>query len=168
MKARQIGTVTLPARPTSGMALLPWCNGVNNALQQLRDRGIDVKGQGGRIYQQRIQFEAWIDGLDLVAHEGTIHLDTISTQREVAAADGDWYLEAKLVIDDTTGEITSGDVYWTQTTGTQTTTDYFALVAFVTVTAGVPDPLTFQQFAYGPLIAIVGGGLDTKWIAYLI
>ena len=45
MKGRNIGTVTLPRRAARGLELFPWCQDVNTALQQLRDRMIDVKGR---------------------------------------------------------------------------------------------------------------------------
>jgi hypothetical protein len=43
MKGRNIGSVTLPRMPRSGLELLPWCQEVNTSLQQLRDRIVDVK-----------------------------------------------------------------------------------------------------------------------------
>ena len=46
--AKPIGTVTLPRNARHGVDLLLWCQDVNKALQQLRDRSIPVRnGRGG-------------------------------------------------------------------------------------------------------------------------
>jgi hypothetical protein len=50
MNVKPKGSVTLPRRTISGMAVLPWAQEVNRALQELRDRIITVPsrpGQGG-------------------------------------------------------------------------------------------------------------------------
>ena len=41
------GTVVLPRRSRAGLNLLPWCKEVDTALQQLRDRGININPQRG-------------------------------------------------------------------------------------------------------------------------
>jgi len=163
MKARQIGTVTLPARPTSGMALLPWCNGVNNALQQLRDRGIDVKGQGGRIYANQFPFQLSITVNSLIGQAGTINGDAINTFTEASPIDGTWYMEAYVEIDGTTGDVVTTDVYFTQTEGTPSATDYYYRVASIDVTDGIPDITTINQYNYGPLLLMIVGGISDKW-----
>jgi hypothetical protein len=47
------GTVVLPRRSRPGLDLLPWCREVDAALQQLRDRGINIDprrgGRGGAV-----------------------------------------------------------------------------------------------------------------------
>ena len=46
MNVKARGTVTLPRRPFSGLAILPWCREVNRSLQQLRDRTTSVPASG--------------------------------------------------------------------------------------------------------------------------
>lgn len=41
-----IGPVTIPRRAHRGIALLPWCQDVNRAIQQLRDRKVPAGGYG--------------------------------------------------------------------------------------------------------------------------
>lgn len=84
------------------------------------------------------------------------------------AADATWYLQAKVVIDASTGEITSGEVDWVDTEGTDTATDYFQTIGSVDITDGAPNPETVQQFNYGPLFLYVYGDVLNVWTVSIV
>jgi len=162
MKARQIGTVRLPARPTSGMGLLGWCNDVNNALQQLRDRMVDIKGFRPFLYGT-LPFQVTITSSSLIAKAGIFCDESFADTIETAPANGVWYFQGLLVIDDTTGDKVSAAVEWTQTEGTDSSTDFYTTIAQITVVDTVPDLTSLSQYQYGTIVGIIHGGNSDVW-----
>lgn len=163
------GTVVLPRRSRSGLDLLPWCREVDAALQQLRDRGINIDPRrGGRGGSPPLPFQVTASASLLVAAPGVIGETSISGSvlEQASPADGTWHLVAKVVINATTGEVTSEAVYWNSSLPTDTTTDFHVSIASVEITAGeVTDSF---QFNYGPIYVNVGGGATDIWSVVIL
>ena len=104
----------------------------------------------------------------LIATPGIIGETSISgaALEEASPADGTWHLVAKVVINSTTGEVTSEEVYWNASLPTNTTTDFHVSIASVEITAGeVTDSF---QFNYGPIYVNVGGGATDIWSVVIL
>jgi len=99
------------------------------------------------------------------AEDGVFDLLPISDIKEIEPANGTWTLQAKIVINADTGAITSREVLFLDTPGTQTATDFFATIGSIEVIDGVPDPSTIIQASYGPIYNVLYGGADEKWKA---
>lgn len=93
---------------------------------------------------------------------------TVPETTQASPANGVWYLEAKVTINDTTGAITAVAAQWTATTpSTDTSTNYHAVLGEVEVVSGEPDPSTIINYNYGPLLVVVHGAAVNKWGAYI-
>jgi|LakMenE18May11ns_1017448.scaffolds.fasta_scaffold9828253_2 hypothetical protein len=164
------GNVTIPARPHTVGGLIGWARGVNRALTELRDRKIEgkvAKGKGVKPYP--FQVSATPDLLK--STPGLLGLVSIASIEEEDPADGVWYLFAKVIIDSTTGAITSSTVEWILTTVPEdTTTNYHLTIARVTISDGAVslDPAETAQYTYGPISVVVGGGQDSKYAVRLL
>lgn len=165
MKVRNGNTpIPLPEIVRNGDAITArWANGIRLALERLRDRTPIAVGFSSFGASDRFPFEISARTASIVAEAGTMSFTTIDSQIEEAPADGIWYLEAKCVIDATTGNIDSNEVYWTQTEGADTTTDHFITVGQIEVIDTVPDSTTIVQYNYGPLYVAALGGISAKW-----
>jgi hypothetical protein len=102
-------------------------------------------------------------GATLIASPGVLAGELQAETVETTPADGTWYLEAKVVINATTGAFTSTAMDWVATPHTNTSTDRYVVIGSVDVVSGVPDPLTISQGNYGPLIAVAHGGVSNAW-----
>lgn len=117
--------------------------------------------------QKLLPFEITVTGSELIAEYGVIGTTAIQQQKESSPSDGTWYLEAKVVIDATTGVVNqpSGvSVQWVSAETSDTATDYHYTLARVEVSSGNPDPGTIVQYNYGPILFQSAGGVDNKWI----
>lgn len=100
---------------------------------------------------------------------GLLGAVSILSQEKINPADGAHYLLAKVVINSTTGVITSSTVEWETTEPADTTTDYHRTIAVVTLTDGVVSgPPNTAQFTFGPISVVVGGGSSTVFAARLL
>jgi hypothetical protein len=99
------------------------------------------------------------------ARDGVFDGASLTNIKEYSPANGTWTLQAKIVINANTGEITSREVLFLDTPGTQTATDFFATIGLIQVVDGVPNPSTIIQANYGPLYNILYGGPNEKWKA---
>ena len=159
------GNVTIPARPHTVGGLIGWARGVNKALVELRDRkieGIPKKIRGKTPYPFQISASHAL----LKSAPGLLGGVEIDSQEEENPADGTWYLVAKVVINDTTGEITSSTVEWTTTESFETTTDYYLGIAEVGISDGAIQYAI--QYTFGPISVIIGGGYASVWMARLL
>lgn len=102
-------------------------------------------------------------GTSLIAAPGVLATVLQGQTVELAPANGTWYLEAKVVINATTGAITAATMDWVSTPSTNTSTDRYGVIGTVDVVSGVPDPLSISQGNYGPLIAVAHGGVSNAW-----
>jgi len=159
------GNVTIPARPHTVGGLIGWSRGVNRALTELRDRkieGVAKKTSGKKPYP----FQITVSPASLKSAPGLLGFYGIDAQEEENPADGEWYLVAKVIINATTGVITSATVEWTTTFPADTTTDYHLQIAFVQISDGVIDYA--EQYTFGPLSVVVGGGMESKWMVRIL
>jgi hypothetical protein len=159
------GNVTIPARPHTVGGLIGWARGVNRALTELRDRkieGVAKKSSGKKPYPFQISATTAL----LKSAPGSLGYYGIDAQEEENPADGEWYLVAKVVINSTTGNITSSTVEWLTSFPEDTTTDYHLQIAYVQILDGVIEYAL--QFTFGPLIVVVGGGVDSKWMVRIL
>jgi len=159
------GNVTIPARPHTVGGLIGWARGVNRALTELRDRkieGVAKKSSGKKPYPFQISATTAL----LKSAPGLLGGYGIDAQEEENPADGTWYLVAKVIINATTGSITSRTVEWTTTYPTDTTTNYHLVIAEVIISDGVIDYA--GQLTFGPISVIIGGGRDSVWMARLL
>ena len=159
------GNVTIPARPHTVGGLIGWARGVNKALVELRDRkieGIPQKSRGKTPYPFQISASPAL----LKSALGLLGGVEIASQEEENPADGTWYLAAKVVINDTTVAITSSTGECTTTDTSETTTDYYLIIAEVGILDGVIEYAI--QYTFGPISVIIGGGYASVWMARLL
>lgn len=112
----------------------------------------------------KLQFQASFGDDNLVAAAGTLGGANIAELTEEDAVDGLWYLQAKIVIDEDTGEILTQEMVWSQTDGPDTATDYFRTVATVDIaTTGGDKTADITQYNYGPFLVLPVGKTTAKW-----
>ena len=168
MKFRLQGSVTIPKRPSTVGGLISWARGVNRTLQELRDRKIvgTVAKKGG---SPPYPFQVSATPVLLKSAPGLLGSVAIDAQEKENPADGTHYLLAKVIINSTTGAITSSTVEWVTTVPVDTATNYHRTIAQVTLSGGVVSgPPQTAQFTYGPISVVVGGGFNTVWAARLL
>lgn len=162
------GNVTIPPRPHTVGGLISWGRAVNRALTELRDRkivGVTAKKGSETPYPFQISASPTL----LKSAPGLLGAVSISSQEKINPADGAHYLLAKVVINSTTGVITSSTVEWVTTEPADTTTDYHRTIAVVTLAGGlVSGPPNTAQFTFGPISVVVGGGSSTVFAARLL
>ena len=162
------GNVTIPARPHTVGGLIGWARGVNRALTELRDRKIE----GTRAVKNAVTtypFQVSATPALLKSAPGLLGSVSIASQEKENPADGVHYLLAKVIINSTTGTITSSTVEWVTTVPTDTTTNYHRTIALVTLSGGVVlGPPNTAQYTFGPISVVVGGGAATVWAARLL
>jgi hypothetical protein len=91
------------------------------------------------------------------------HPETVKTF-ETTPSDGTWYLEAKVVINANTGDITSTAAQWVDTQSTTTTTNFFYTIGYVVIaTVNNVQSFAITQSNYGPLYVLIHGTYDAKW-----
>ena len=139
------------------------------AVKQLTAR-IDRRRQ--LINQKKIPypFQISVTNTLLKSAPGLLGEVEIASQEEENPADGTWYLVAKVIINATTGAITSSTVEWTTTVPADTTTNYHLTIANLEILDGqsyteINGP---RQFTYGPISVVVGGGRDSKWMVRML
>jgi len=170
MKFRLQGSVTIPKRPSTVGGLISWARGVNRTLQELRDRkivGIIAKGASS-VTPYPFQVSATPDLLK--SAPGLLGSVSIASQEKENPADGFHYLLAKVIINSTTGAITSSTVEWVTTIPSDTTTNYHRTIAKVKILDGAVslDPAETAQYTYGPISVVVGGGFNSVWAVRLL
>ena len=154
MKFRLQGSITIPKRPSTVGGLVGWARGVNRTLQELRDMkivGAVTKGSRRKPYP----FEVSANGALLKSKPGLLGSVSIDSIEEVDPEDGVWYLFAKVIINSTTGAITSSTVEWIKTTvPADTTTNYHLTIAKVTILDGIvsTDPADAGYQAGGQVV----------------
>lgn len=176
----------LPNEPVHGQPLLPWARDLLRYLRATRITGIPgyllkespngtvaepVTSQPIITADQRLPFQISATKVSsggsvvpaLRAEAGLFGTDTFAALIEPSPDDGDWFLQAQITINATTGAITASDVYWSPTEDTDTSTDFYLTIAKITVTAGKPDPASIEQYSYGPITAYVHGGATEVW-----
>jgi hypothetical protein len=169
MKFRLQGSITIPKRPSTVGGLIGWARGVNKTLQELRDRKI-VGATAKESRKKPYPFEISASGELLKSAPGLLGSVSIASQEKANPADGVHYLLAKVIINSTSGVITSSTVEWVTTVPTDTTTNYHLTIAKVTLSDGQIsiDPAETAQYTYGPISVVIGGGRDSKWMARLL
>jgi hypothetical protein len=168
MKFRLEGSVTIPKRPSTVGGLIGWARGVNRTLQELRDRKIvgALAKKGGKT---PYPFEILATPALLKSAPGLLGNVSIESQEKENPADGTHSLLAKVIINSTTGAITSSTVEWVTTVPADTTTNYHRTIAQVTLSGGVVvGPPNTAQLTFGPISVVVGGGAATVWAARLL
>jgi len=166
MKFRLQGSVTIPKRPSSVGGLISWARGVNRTLQELRDRkivGSVAKNVGGSI---PYPFQVSATPTLLKSAPGLLGSVSIASQEKENPADGTHYLLAKVIINSTTGAITSSTVEWVTTIPSDTTTNYHRTIAQVLLSSGLVS--SAYQFTFGPISVVIGGGFNSVWAARLL
>lgn len=116
---------------------------------------------------EKLPFEIYTieDGME--ANAGVVGFTSLPKQTKTSPTSGLWYLRAKVVINDTTGTVTSSDVEWSTSSGTDTATTFYRLIGEINVTAGDADPESIVQYSYGPMIIVIAGAVDSKWQAII-
>lgn len=117
------------------------------------------------------QFEIYAGAGDLRAAAGVFDTQNIDEVSEMAD-EGVWYLEAKIVINNTNGITSAHEVYWTQEESTNTTTTFYRTIGrveFVDETITIGDTVIERkvaqttQYTYGPIFVVKAGQIDSKW-----
>jgi hypothetical protein len=105
----------------------------------------------------------------LKAEAGVLGNVNINSPEEEDPADGTWRLFAKVIINSSTGAITSSTVEWVNgDVPADTTTNYHREIARVILVDGVANPADSIQYTYGPISVVVGGGRDSRYAARLL
>lgn len=144
---------------------------VRKSIAALRDRRIIVSGgqrAGGGTTPY--PFEITVSGNLLKSAPGLLGEIEIDSQEVVDPTDGIWSLLAKIIIDPTTGSITSSTVEWVTTVPADTTTDYHLTIANLQILDGqiYTEYNSPRQFTYGPISVVVGGGRESKWMVRML
>jgi hypothetical protein len=127
---------------------------------------IEPNRKGGTS-PQRLPFEIYARGSNLVAAGGMVGFTNVDELVKSSPSNGTWYLQAKVIIDNTTGNITSATVEWVSSEGVNTATTFYYTVGDATVTGGVIDQSTIVNYTYAPILVLITGALDDKWMALL-
>lgn len=134
------------------------------AVKQLTAR-IDRRRQ---LINQKIPYPFQVSATPalLKSAPGLLGSVSIASQEKENPADGTHYLLAKVIINSTTGAITSSTVEWVTTIPSDTTTNYHRTIAQVFLSSGSVS--SAYQFTFGPISVVVGGGFDSVWAARLL
>lgn len=116
---------------------------------------------------QRLPLEIYTTADGMEAAAGVVGFESHPKTTQASPTNGTWYLRAKVVINNTTGIISSTDVEWSTSTGTNTATTFYQLIGEITVTAGDADPESIVQYSYGPMVVVIAGAVDSKWQAII-
>lgn len=127
---------------------------------------IEPNRKGGTT-PQKLPFEIFVRGGNLVAAGGMVGFTNVAEIVKSSPSNGTWYLQAKVVIDNTTGSITSATAEWVSSEGTDTSTTFYYTVGEATVTGGAIDQNTIVNYTYAPILVLITGAIDDKWMALL-
>jgi len=164
MKFRLQGSVTIPKRPSTVGGLISWARGVNRTLQELRDR--KIVGTVAKVGSTPYPFQVSATPDLLKSAPGLLGSVSIASQEKENPANGTHYLLAKVIINSTTGAITSSTVEWVTTIPSDTTTNYHLTIAQVLLSSGLVSSAC--QFTFGPISVVIGGGFNSVWAARLL
>lgn len=139
-----------------------------NDMYPFDDTGARLQSSGEGSTQPRLPFEIYVSDGDLVGAPGTLDGDSIAEVTEASPANGTWYLEAKVTINETTGAVTATATQWSSAESADTATIFYYTIASIIVTSGDPDPDSIVQNNYGPMLVIMHGTTDGEWAAYII
>jgi len=153
--------IPIPQRVSPGDTITSsWANQVRDSIQRLTNRK-----QPDFYFQQvfkRLPFEVTA-GNSLQAAPGVFCDTEFDTTIESTPADGTWYFQGLLVIDDTTGSVVSATVEWSQTEGVDSETDFYTTIAIVEIDNATPSPPIIVQYNYGTIVGIIHGSIDQVW-----
>jgi len=143
----------------------------NNHARAIEELQRAAQGQrpktGRRAGSVSLPFQISVTSDTLKAAPGTIDGDSIAETTKASPANGTWYLEAKVTINDSTGVVTATAAQWSASASTDTATLFYSTIGTVVVTSGVPDANTITQANYGPLLVILHGTSSAKWGAMI-
>jgi hypothetical protein len=111
-------------------------------------------------------FQVTASGALLKSAEGILGYEYIDSQEKENPADGDWFLVANVTINGTYGDISSATVEWRTTAPSSTETSSYLVIARVVITGGEVDYI--DQYTYGPIAVIIGGGYESTWSVYIL
>lgn len=157
--------IKIPKPCENNAALYRFSLDVIEGMKNLRDRRYDVPPTP----KQRSflpPFAVYTRGTTLVAAPGVINSTTIAEKTQTSPADGDWFYEAVIQYNTTTGAVTSISTAWVTTETTSSDGEYAESIGVITVASGSPA-IPFN-YTYGPLTAFFYGGLTNKWEVTLI
>lgn len=115
-----------------------------------------------------LPFEISVTADSLIAAAGMVHTTGHAQEVNTTMTDGTWYFRAKVVIDSSTGDISSTDVLWEITETADSSTDFYQSIASVQIISGVPDASTIYQWNYGPITVLPYGTPTNKWGVMMI
>ena len=127
---------------------------------------IELNRRAGSVVQ-KLPFEIFIRGEDLVATSGLVGSTNVAEVVKAAPANGTWYFQAKVIINSTTGVVTSSTAEWASAEGTDTSTTFYYTIGSADVVSGSIDPLSLTNFTYGPIVVLLFGGVSNKWTVQL-
>lgn len=159
-----------------------WATAVQDAIRALAqgenltlERGL-VRGVGDgkvslglrrerKIWVTKVilPFQITATAAKLRAEPGVLDGVPMEATEVSSPADGVWYCQAKIVINATTGDVSSRTVGWSQTWQENTTTDFYGDIGEIEYIAGAPDMELFIQYNYGPLLKTLYGAVSEKW-----
>lgn len=123
--------------------------------------GMEAGGIVDDMAEDYLMFEIRVTEDSIIVAPGTIDTDTHAEETKASPANGTWYIESKVVINSTTGAITSTDLLISSSASTTTSTDFYFTIGTVVVSGGVPAaPI---QFTYGPILVLPHGAIADKW-----
>lgn len=111
--------------------------------------------------QDSLPFEVSVTSDTITVAPGVIDIDSHAEESLSSPANGTYYIEAKVVINATTGAITSTDILISSSESANTSTDFFSTLATVVVSGGEPEAPT--QTNYGPILALPYGDTGDVW-----
>jgi len=153
--------IPIPQRVSPGDTITSsWANQVRDCIQRLTNRKQPDQPLGQFIKRLPFQVTA---GNQLQAAPGVFCNTEFDVTIETEPADGTWYFQGLLIIDDTDGSIVSTTVEWNQTEGVNTETDFYTTIAIVEIDNTTPTSPIIVQYNYGTIVGIVHGATDQVW-----
>jgi hypothetical protein len=156
--------INLPDRINPGDDVsAKWANSIREAIARLARRKHPWMGGSAGGSSTDLPFTISTTSTSLIASAGTINGDAHAEEINTTLTNGTWYFRAKVVINSTTGAVTSTDVLWATTEAANTTTDFYNTIGTVDIVSGVPDSTTIIQNTNGPMLLIIYGTPTDKW-----
>lgn len=107
------------------------------------------------------QFQTAASKEVITINAGVLGSTSIAAFTVDAPADGNWYVQSKVTIVNTTGEITNREVICTQTEESNTSTVFYSTIALAVISS--TEPCTSSNYNYGPLLVFPFGNVTSTW-----
>lgn len=117
---------------------------------------------------EQLPFQIYAAGNKITATAGTVQNFEVPRKDETNPSDGIWYFETFVSIDIYTGAITDYGGQWVKTESTDTATDFYKTMGQIEVKDKQGSNSSAINYDYGPVFAILHGGVGNVWSAEMV